>query len=124
MSRRPTTTSLLNGQAVKTAFGSISNRSMLELMRRRRRAAVAAAKPPPTTMTRGAVCARAIRGVARTAPATKVRRPSRGKEKGPPPPLAGVGWGEGAAPARLRPPPPNPLPQGEGELLLEAVTAA
>ena len=63
MSRWPAITSLLNGQAVKVALGSTSTTSMRGSERRRKRAAVAPPKPPPITTTRGAVWARAMKGV-------------------------------------------------------------
>ena len=57
--------------------------------RRRKRAAVAPPKPPPITMTRGAVCARAMKGSDRRVVCRIARR--------------------------VAPPPPGPLPQGVGE---------
>src|SRR5450432_255579 len=54
MSRKPAITSLLNGQAVKIRFGSISVTSSPGLIRLSARAQPAPPKPPPITTTRAA----------------------------------------------------------------------
>ena len=73
MSRDPAITSLLNGQAVKSALASISVTSIRGSARCTNRAAVAPPKPPPITTTRVAVCARAMNGAARRAVAVARR---------------------------------------------------
>src|SRR5262249_47600452 len=57
MSRSPAITELLNGQAVKTGFGSTSVTSKRESARRNTRAQVAPPNPPPSTTIRGFACA-------------------------------------------------------------------
>src|SRR5499426_718197 len=62
MSRSPAITPLLNGQAVKIRFDSISVTAVRGSSFFSVRAAVAPANPPPTTTTCGAACASAGRG--------------------------------------------------------------
>src|SRR5262245_27261498 len=66
MSRREAITSLLNGHAAKTGFGSIRVTSSRGSARFKKRAAVAPANPPPMTTLRGCrAWARSVRGSAR-----------------------------------------------------------
>src|SRR5215210_3879249 len=62
MSRRPATTPLLNGQATKVRFASMSVTEAFGNRRFTSRAQVAPAKPPPTTTTRGAAWPKLGRG--------------------------------------------------------------
>src|SRR6266700_442181 len=79
MSRRPVITALLNGQAVKIAFGSTSVTANWGSARRSVRAQVAPANPPPTTTMRALPCAKAGDGSSTTeaAAALPLRNPRR-----------------------------------------------
>src|SRR3954451_21869333 len=78
MSRRPAITSLLKGQEVKTALGSIRMTCKFACARFSARAHAAPPKPPPTTTTRPADCARRIEGTANdVAAAAMPRKASR-----------------------------------------------
>src|SRR3984893_2320548 len=84
MSRNPAITSLLNGQAIKLRFGSISVTASLGSRRRNVRAQLAPPKPPPITATRAADLANEAHGKADAAttaaipPTTALRADRRG----------------------------------------------
>src|SRR5215212_11182030 len=67
MLRKPAMTSLLNGQAVKVRFGSISVTCILLSIRLSARAQLAPPKPPPMTTTRAPDCARVGHGKVKAA---------------------------------------------------------
>src|SRR6266851_463547 len=79
MSRRPPMTALLNGHAVKIAFGSMRVTSNPGSARRSVRAQAAPANPPPTTTMRALPCAKAGDGssTAEAAAALPLRNPLR-----------------------------------------------
>src|SRR4051794_14458940 len=74
MSRRPAIPSLLKGQEVKTALGSIRMTCKFACARFSARAHAAPPKPPPTTTTRPADCARRIEGTANDVAAAAMPR--------------------------------------------------